>query len=385
MHNPLSKAIHLLLVSAVFTQVPAFADRSWNDNNNPSNFDPKYVKNFSELPLNGGIDPKSKRGWADSYWPKVNGAIADRWQVKGSFYKNDVSPNMSQLPTLSEDQLNQLSPGEKFDIARGKNNFPIVNEIRKTYKVSTKDYHGFCFGWAHASLNYDEPRAIDYTNPKNNIKIHFGSSDIKGLLAYYHQNYDSSKYRFIGKSCTSANRLFNLEGACTDVHPAAFHIMMANELGIKHLGFAADRDPGVEIWNQPFVKFESRIDNIKTTDLSANATDGTRKEVYITSILTYTNELYDTDDPNLEDSDHVLPSNEPVLGTAKQKYRTAEYKYVLELNSRDRIIGGEWISEDRPDVIWTRKFKLPGKFTDEEKKTDDWSLLAELVRIATSI
>ena len=81
----------------------------------------------------------------------------------------------------------------------------------------------------------------------------------------------------------------------------------------------------------------------------------------------------------------MLPSNDPVLGTEKQKYRTAEYKYVLELNSRDMIIGGEWISEDRPDVIWTRDLKLPGKFMGDNKKMDDWSLLAELVRIAMSI
>jgi len=385
MNRHLSKLLYCILVFTVFSSSLAFADRSWNDANNPSNFDPKYIKNFTQLPLNGAMDPQLKRGWADSYWPRINGTIADRWQVKDSFYKDDKSPTQSQLQSMSDDQLSVLSPGEKFDIARGKLNFPIVSEIRKTYKVSTKDYHGLCYGWTHASLNYDEPKAIDYTNPKNNIKIHFGSSDIKGLLAFYHQNYDSSIYRFIGKSCTSATHLFNLDGSCTDVHPASFHIMMANELGIKHRGFAADRDPGVEIWNQPFVKFESTIDNIKTTDLSHKATTGTKKEVYITSILTYTNELYDTDDPNLEDSMHVLPSNDPVLGTPKQKYRTATYQYILELNSRDQIIGGEWISDDRPDVIWTRNFKLPGKFIGEDKKTDDWSLLAELVKMATSI
>ena len=175
--------------------------------------------------------------------------------------------------------------------------------------------------------------------------------------------------------------LLNLNGACSDVHPAALHIMMTNELGIRKKGFAADRDPSVQVWNQPFIAYESRIDNIKTRDLSKKATEGTRKEVFITSILTYVNELYDTDEPTEETADHVAPSYLPVLG--KQKTKTIEYQYLLELDYRDNIIGGEWISGMRPDLIWRQDFVLPGIVKEKKDETDDWSILTDLVKMAT--
>jgi len=360
----------------------AFADRTWNDANNPDNFDPSYVKDFNRLPLSGEMDHQTKHGWADSYWPNVRGSIADRWQVNGFSFKDNKPLERFEMEKMSEEQINLLSPAEKFDIARGKLNFPIVAGIKKKFKESDKDWRGICNGWTQASLNYPEPNPIIYTEPKSQRKIPFGSSDIKGLLAYFHAKRDNSEIKLIGRSCrTASHLLFDFNGACSDVHPAAFHIMMANELGIKHQGFAADRDPSVQVWNQPFVKFESKIDNIKTSDLSKKATDGTTKEVYITSIATFVNELYNTENPMEEDAEHVAPSYTPVLAT--QKYRTIEYKYVLELDHHDRIIGGEWISEMRPDLIWKQKFKLPGKALDSDNNMDDWSLLAELVKIAT--
>ena len=361
----------------------ALADRTWDDANSPDNFDSRYIKNFNNLPLTGEIDHSTKRGWADSYWPNVNGSIADRWQVKGSKFKEDHSPSYSELNNMSDSQIDLLSPAEKFDIARGKFSFPVATFIRKKTKDTDKDWRGICNGWTHSSLNYAEPNPIVYIDPTTKRKIPFGSGDIKGLLAYYHAKKDIySGAKFIGRSCRAGSRLFfNLNGACTDVHPASFHIMMANELGIKHQGFAADRDPSVQVWNQPFVKFQSRIDNIKTSDLSKKATDGTRKEVTVTSTLTYVNELYDSNNPMDETAEHVAPSYTPVLGT--QKLKTIEYQYVLELDYNDRIIGGEWISDLRPDLIWKQEFKLPGVSIDENKDSDDWSLLAKLVKLAT--
>lgn len=372
----------LTLLSLPFS---ALADRSWDDANSPGNFDATYIKEFSQLPLSGAIDPDSKRAWADSYWPKVNGLIADRWQVKGSFYKDDKSPSPYRINSMSESEIDLLSPAEKFDIARGRLNFPIATYIREKQKTNQKDWRGLCNGWTHASLNIDEPNAIVYINPTTQQRIPFGSGDLKGLMSYYYAKRDDNSAKYIGRACKPLSRfLFNLNGACSDVHPAAFHIMMANELGIRHQGFAADRDPTIEVWNQPFVKFESRVDNVKNYDLSKKATDGTRKEVYITSILTYVNEIYNTTNPLEENSTTVTTSYTPVIGTDKQAYRTTEYKYVLELNSRDRIIGGEWLTDNHPDLIWKQKFELPGVVKDDENKRDDWSLLAELIKMATA-
>lgn len=363
----------------------ALADRKWDDANNPDSFDPTYLHDFNELPLSGKMDPSGRRGWADSYWPKVRGYIADRWKSTPGKFKDEKSPSLFEIMNLSEEKIEKLSPAEKFDLARGRYDFPVSTRIRKEVKENEKDWRGLCNGWTHASLNYPEPNPVEFIDPRFGKKIRFGSSDLKGLLAYYHAKLDTSSARYIGRSCRPSTRfIFNLNGACSDVHPAAFHIMMANELGIRHQGFAADRDPSVQVWNQPFIQYESRIDQIKTRDISKRATEFTRKEVILTTTLTYVNELYDTENPLEEGADHVAPSDLPVLGTPLQKTRTIEYQYLLELDYADRIIGGEWISEMRPDLIWKQDFEIPGVVSVEKNKTEDWSLLNELIEMATA-
>ena len=44
------------------------------------------------------------------------------------------------------------------------------------------------------------------------------------------------------------------------------------------------------------------------------------------------------------------------------------YRYVLELDSEDNIIGGEWVSFDRPDFLWKQaKPEFQGFFAPLEK------------------
>ena len=39
----------------------------------------------------------------------------------------------------------------------------------------------------------------------------------------------------------------------------------------------------------------------------------------------------------------------------KEAYRFITYDYRLELNNKDQIVGGEWLTEERPDFIWKQK------------------------------
>ena len=92
---------------------------------------------------------------------------------------------------------------------------------------------------------------------------------------------------------------------------------------------------------------------------------------------------YDAD----EDDQHSEASYEPVLGTDKQSAKTLTYKYVLELDARDNIIGGDWTPDDttdpHPDFIWQVNDTAPTKVSDQSGATDDWSLLEEIVLEAT--
>jgi hypothetical protein len=44
-----------------------------------------------------------------------------------------------------------------------------------------------------------------------------------------------------------------------------------------------------------------------------------------------------------------------VTGTPAQTTKSKDYEYVLELDIAGNIIGGEWISETRPDMLWMKK------------------------------
>jgi hypothetical protein len=41
-----------------------------------------------------------------------------------------------------------------------------------------------------------------------------------------------------------------------------------------------------------------------------------------------------------------------VTNTPHQKFLTRNYEYVIELNAAGMVIGGEWVTQTRPDFMW---------------------------------
>jgi len=390
-----------LTLAVIFSQSLAFADRKWNHANDPHNIDPAYQMNFDRLPLKGDVTATSEKGWSSSYWPRTRGYIAERWQNPSETgvlkFKHYRLPTPYEIQAMSPDQINLLSPAEKFDIARGRLDLPTQAALTKDDPDPKTDWwRGLCNGWTLASVNVNEPKPIVYENKRMNLKIPLNSGDIKGLLSYYY-SYDRSPSHYIGKSCRSGKKfLFDIDGSCKDVNAAAFHIALTNELGIKKNPLAMDRDPSVQVWNQPFVKYETVVDRVESRDISKKATDGTRREVYVTTTVTFANEQYKIDPSEIaegrtrefyEDDTHSHATAYPVLGTPEQEYGTAVYKYVLELDANDRIIGGDWIdgSDRHPDLIWVQDFNLPKVGYDKDGKSSDWSVLKTILEMATGI
>ena len=269
-------------------------------------------------------------------------------------------------------------PGEKLD-------FPILKEAQKANPSDGDWWRGYCNGWTRSSLNIDEPQAIVYTAPHSGIKIPFGSGDIKALLAHYYSKIEHSNSQYIGKACRATKRfLLDIDGSCSDMNAAAFHVAMANELGIRKRGFAMDRDQTIQTWNQPYVGFTTKVIDIKTKGLYKRKTEGTVKEVYVSTTVKYVNELYDTEVEDLENDEHVAPSYE-ALGKGKQHYRTNTYEYVLELDSRDNIIGGDWTGGDpHPDLMWRESVNPASMATQSATLEDNWTLLSDIVKMATA-
>jgi hypothetical protein len=121
----------------------------------------------------------------------------------------------------------------------------------------------------------------------------------------------------------------------TDPNAGAFHVVMANQLGLMKLAFVGNINKKIknaEVWNQPIVGYNTRIDR----DHRRNNGSGT---VDVTTTLSYVNES---------------PQQwEPVIGTPLQRIATYTFSYTLELDSYGNITGGEWASRAvHPSFIW---------------------------------
>ncbi len=113
---------------------------------------------------------------------------------------------------------------------------------------------------------------------------------------------------------------------------------MTNEIGLQKKSFIVDVTRDFQVWNQPVNAFKSVVEDDHTTglwpDSWRDAAPGTVREITVRTKMAYTVETASSTSP--------VPVKENV----------ATYRYILELNDRDEIIGGRWLSEDRPDFAW---------------------------------
>ncbi len=335
-----------------------------------------YVANFAQLPLKGKLE---ETPWSDTYYPTYKGGITYRWNSRSADSKRYSYPIR-----YTESNLISLSPAEKYDIFLGDRSMTMTNderdrtEVMKTVKGSSEyeagfkipTWEGLCHAWAPATMAFQEPKAVEVTNSKG-VTVPFGSSDIKALLTYMlHLNDQDEQSQSLGGRCYEdfaeltkdlrAGKITAAEyksrrssSSCRDTNAGAFHIVIANQLGMMNEGFVADITTDAEVWNQPIYKFSSRI---VADDLapSRKAAKGTVKEVEIETTLGYITEVDQSYNPNNSGSLAEL-----------------NYHYRVELNAKGDIIGGEWIvdnensNEDRPDFLWKRPTpSFSGKFKE---------------------
>ena len=308
----------------------------WDNQNNPFRIDANFNSVFADLPLSGDTS-KSGFGWPAYFWANEKGGIAQRWSSKKPQHFEYESPSLYKLQTMTEAQINELSPAEKFDILNGRYDYPTVRLVWKQTGKGSKDWHGICHGAAPSGLHHKEPTGKTMTNA-DGIKINFHSSDIKGLVAYYYAKISDLRSTQIGRRCYAGRfSPLRFRKGCKDVHPAALHIIMANRLGLTTKGFIADIDRLKEVWNHVAVKYESKV--LSTIDAKTGVS-GTRTRIKVQSKVAYTG--------------GVDPSVFAVLGTENEKWDTRTYVYILDLDSSGKIIGGQWISKQKPDFIWIK-------------------------------
>ena len=297
--------------------------------NEPTRIDPNFETRYVLLPVFGQA---SSIPWTDTYWPRNKGGISHRWQTDEAH--TYVSPTFDELRAMSPEEINKLSPTEKYDIFAGNYDYTLTLRIKSGNKPTEAGWTGYCHGWTMASIHFEEPRPVTLTNA-DGITVTFGSSDIKALLTYFQGEVvrtTYSKYEMpfkaeittVGTLCGSSNPI---DRGCVDSNPGAFHVVMANMLGKQGKAFGIDADNKYEKWNHPVHKFRSQ--NLGSFEPSVGASSEAVEELLIVSEVTYTIE--------------IQPQWDMTNGTDKHADKTKAYAYTLELNKDGEIIGGQWV------------------------------------------
>ena len=192
--EPMKQNLILLISLILFNKTSHALDQAWDKSNNPSIFGMgKYEYNLDKLPTIGKLKDKP---WSGDYWATYKGGISYRWHMETEddterFYYNITD----KVSDLTADDIEFLSPAEKYDLLIGADHFPLttyekkrtnINKTRKGHKDYEEGYEiptwfGLCHAWAP-------------------VTIRFGSSDIKALLTYLHHT-ESPPSRLIGTRC----------------------------------------------------------------------------------------------------------------------------------------------------------------------------------------
>lgn len=311
--------------------------RIWDNTNNPVNIfkDKSLERNYSKLKSKNQLDTQP---WSDSYWPNYQGGIAYRWQSQETPFGLNLT--RAAYRKMNQVELKALSPAEKYDLFMGRYDVPTFNSEKARTSPSAAHWEGLCHGWAPAALLFSEPKPVTLTNPEG-LKIPFGASDIKALLIYYTAFTDSKEQYptelYAGNRCYYEN-----SNNCANTNAGAFHLIITNMINRK-IPMIADIDRGIEVWNQPIAGYEI-IYQVQRNRIGRLAAPGTVREITVAMKMKYAQEVSQKWDSGLNIVKDVT------------------YKYILELDRKDNIIGGEWISEERPDFIWTMS---EPKFSDE--------------------
>ena len=345
----------ITLSASVFAQ--ALSSNAWDGWNDPNKMDPGFELNFEKLPLSGNLEGEGL-AWPGYYWANNKGGIAYRWRSSNSQDFKYRSPGLQELLSLDKKKVNELSPAEKYDLFMGRYDYPTVRQVWGQTREGHKEWYGICHGVSPSSLNHPEPISNTVVN-KDGIEITFYASDVKALLAYYYARISESKSVQVGKRCFVAGWLpiFRSSDGCGDVNPGSFHIIMANKLGIQKTGFIADMERYAAVWNHAAVNYSSKV--ISTANAQRGSAYGTVKRVLVESKVKY--------------SASIDPSDAPVIGSELAKYEQRDYRYWLELDSKGEIVGGEWVSAQRPDFLWVK---------EKDSFNGYWSGLEDIYRSA---
>jgi len=341
------------------------ADRIDADNN-PKLFGIELDWDMKELPTAGRVE---KMPWPDTYWPTYQDSVNVRWQgsdVYSPLEKYDLAFNNWQ-PPAGFDLLRPFEAcGLEFDQSYYTNLGPAAgfwsdNYGNKPMRDIWNDgdcydnipsWKGLCHAWTASAIMEPEPAGPVIYNG-----VQFDVSDMKALMIMM---YDMTTAKFLGLRCEESaierddnGRVVDEQSQCRDTNPGSLHVILANMIGRDRRAFAEDRVQSSQVWNQPVVGFSTsyrEISEEEATRLLDPDCEETGGCEYPYNDLA--RRFYDVE-TDVEYITESAPSTRPLALEIDDYIRTDHYHYILECNSRDKIIGGEWVGfQQHPDFLW---------------------------------
>ncbi len=352
--------------------------------NDPARISRTLNYRLTELPKVGKLDkavwapryPQAPAAippaWADTYWPSYELSHNARWQGASKQSPLEMydkafnsaagcatQPTTKCGPTAKAawdtyfacagpaatwQTKNYQGISTMFDGINNDNKGGI-DDCSSSDDEGPQGWWGTCHAWAPAALLEPEPQKSVTVNG-----VTFTVGDIKALI----QNvYDRTDALMIGGRCngktidTSVTASEN--EACRDTNAGAFHVVIANMLGINDAALVEDRTANYEVWNQPVVGYSiSKQDEV--TIAVANQCVGATGSTW-----TYNANAAKLVEVRLR-TDYLTEGSASARPLGMAGYVSHDdYHYILELSTAGKVIGGRWCTEnveDHPDFLW---------------------------------
>lgn len=319
----------------------------WNFKNNPFFNSSKNLETKIEL-LPQSFELSNLIG-SEWIWPFKEGGILNRWSLKNpKSPKEKYSFEFFSFENLKNVDLSQLSPPEKFDLFLGNSNWSFSKFIKKSQNNLLESEFKTELAFSETILKFKDPRSL-VLEGKTNLNIPFGSSDIGALLFASILFDEKSNYKIIGSPCKITLNKENV-AQCEGINPGSFHILLSNFIGLQDKGIILDlkRDKKTEL--RPVVGYVSNFQAIEGP-ISKMASKKTKRELLVTTFIKFVR-------PRMPRWSQDYSSNTRGFES---------YNYTLELDNENNIVGGRWISFNRPDFMaMVRSTKFQENFKEIE-------------------
>jgi len=305
----------------------------------------KLELGFNKMPETGEIDAENQL-WLGHRFARTTGGIATRWLSRNqadSIAYSSTLPTFEQLKALNPKErrafVKRLSAAEKFDLFRGRLDFPLTLEERRRNLRDPQAELPLLQGWAIAAsashagrllrpfadfsffrrslagVTMREPEEVVRQvriHPGLDLEIPFAASDIKALISFY-----------VGVRMKDRHPdLHQIGRESSPIEAGDYHTLLSNMVGIQGHPLNSLFVVGGEILPKPITRFESEI-RIQEPN------------VYLVTSHLYTPVLRS---PHFKAAD-------PTEQTVEERM---DVNYRLIVDKNQKIIQSEWLDGSRP-------------------------------------